>query len=500
MQLSMIRSPLPTLIGVVSMLAFEPLVTSGLSAPPAIDGRGVTWEDFVSKGWDKRAVKITGLLDNVDLSKWGQAEFVGKYGQHHCRWNNGRFDGARYERRQTFQDYLSNANDTKGHVFHPQLQSLGDGSSDGESVHHAAVAEVEGALKHLFGDVTERRILSLGVNGSETHVHSHKQTYFALLAGKKLWWIADRNAGVLNDKKELVTRSQAGAYEAWKNPCGPSLDEVPPKGVHRIIQLPGEVIYFGDEAPHATCNLDPFTFGIGAQGSLIQSHPLLRATARGDTDAVRAEVAELLRSGTNKESAEIPKQALELAILTGFPSVPELLLPLRVDLNQPGVQKKHRRPVQLAAEAGHLSIVNWLLDKGVTPPSIQGAAWLGHTAMVELLHGRGVSLDFIDPHGDEPFPLGHKAAQGGHIEVLELLSSKGVDVKNMKDKYGMTALHHSAWFGTHWVAEWLLRKRCSTQITNVAGQRPIDIASKYGHTTVTELLLKRGKKRKARQS
>ena len=83
-----------------------------------------------------------------------------------------------------------------------------------------------------------------------------------------------------------------------QTPCQENLwEESPPAGLRFCVQQPGEVIYFGPRlAPssveekrasdlsdmglgfirtlgfpcrlHATCNLDPFVFGIGAQGRL----------------------------------------------------------------------------------------------------------------------------------------------------------------------------------------------------------------------------------------
>ncbi len=107
-----------------------------------------------------------------------------------------------------------------------------------------------------------------------------------------------------------------------------------------------------------------------------------------------------------------------------------------------------------AAREGDADRVRELLDAGAdvnvrnadkqrlqyTP--LHWAAHFGHLEIAELLISRGADLDAEDPAYSTPLYL---AAEEGHPKVVEFLISKGAEVNVKTSKSGDTPLHRAAW-------------------------------------------------------
>jgi ankyrin repeat protein len=135
-------------------------------------------------------------------------------------------------------------------------------------------------------------------------------------------------------------------------------------------------------------------------------------------------------------------------------------------------------PLQLAPSreiaellATHKADVNSRNAAGYTP--FLNAAASGRTAVMELLLAHGAELNTKSVYGWTPL---HQAACG-HIDTVKFLLSKGVDV-NGKDNKGRTALHVAAFCSKKEMVELLLANKAEVQATDTGGFTPLHWAAK----------------------
>ncbi|XP_067827893.1 uncharacterized protein [Heptranchias perlo] len=133
------------------------------------------------------------------------------------------------------------------------------------------------------------------------------------------------------------------------------------------------------------------------------------------------------------------------AALTGSTSLLRYLVDLRLPVNLPSRSEPAQRPIHWAAVNGHITIIDILLQAGVslderdqrgcTPLII--ASQYGHIALCCYLMGKGARLQVCDSEGDNAL---HWAAFKGHCELTRLLIYSGFNPKQL-DGFGQTPLH-----------------------------------------------------------
>ena len=132
-------------------------------------------------------------------------------------------------------------------------------------------------------------------------------------------------------------------------------------------------------------------------------------------------------------------QALGLACYFGHFDVAEYLVKAGAPVNSQARNELKAAPIQSAAAAGHVKIVNMLLKNradpnvreqgGYTP--LHAAAQNGDTAMIRTLLYGGADLDVRSEDGKTPLDL---ALEGGHIDAAKILQ-EGI-TKRFKTKRG----------------------------------------------------------------
>ena len=176
-----------------------------------------------------------------------------------------------------------------------------------------------------------------------------------------------------------------------------------------------------------------------------------------------------------------------------------------------------------AAREGDADRVRELLDAGAdvnvrnankgrlqyTP--LHWAARNGHLEIAEILISRGADLDAEDPDYSTPLYL---AAEQGHPKVVEFLISKGAEVNVKSSRWGYTPLHRAAWgpvamrkhLGGRTVREaelnenylkivgMLLEKGAKVNARDNDGKTPLDQAITSGKKETIALLRKHGGK------
>lgn len=120
----------------------------------------------------------------------------------------------------------------------------------------------------------------------------------------------------------------------------------------------------------------------------------------------------------------------------------------------------HRTPLSAAAEGGHVSCIELLLQHDTSEAmlaSVNTAVYLaakeGHTAVLKFLRKFGGSLSLVDREGTT---LLMECAAGGHLECVKYLIANGCDV-NQVDNTRTTALMKAAYGGHTKCVEELIR-------------------------------------------
>ena len=101
---------------------------------------------------------------------------------------------------------------------------------------------------------------------------------------------------------------------------------------------------------------------------------------------------------------------------------------------------------------------------------------------------KGLNVDIRDGNGDTAL---HKAARGGHLQVIQVLVSSGADV-NMKNKFGNTALHIAAHEGHLQVVQHLLSSGADVNMKDNDGDTALHMAARGGQLQVIQVLVSSG--------
>lgn len=151
--------------------------------------------------------------------------------------------------------------------------------------------------------------------------------------------------------------------------------------------------------------------------------------------------------------------------------------------------------IHLAAEAGHLSVVEVLVDRNANAAAVSLEGWSplglaashGRADVVRYLQERGVSDDITPVACESDVPqIGitgaikalQVAAEKGHLSVVELLAG-----------IGGSALPQACAHGHHAVASYLLEHG---EDPNAGSQKPLEMAASRGHASIVTLLLEAG--------
>ena len=191
-----------------------------------------------------------------------------------------------------------------------------------------------------------------------------------------------------------------------------------------------------------------------------------------------AKVEHLIESGVdlNFAAPSNGQTPLILSVLTGRVSIATALVKAGADVSIAEKTSWRRRPLQLAARAGHTALVADMLCRSpgevhtvdaMLFTSLHYAAVRGHVDVVRLLVDAGAVLDAADDRGRTPL---FRAAEFGRASVVQLLVDCGAQL-DWVDAFGWTALYQSTLCGQRDMVEHLLR--LGADVDGAEGESPL---------------------------
>ncbi|KAI1092560.1 ankyrin repeat-containing domain protein [Rostrohypoxylon terebratum] len=214
---------------------------------------------------------------------------------------------------------------------------------------------------------------------------------------------------------------------------------------------------------------------------------------------LRDTVEALLKNGYEPDSNDTHRRTpLSYAAERGHETVVELLLDNNSVNPDSKDSRRDRTPLWYAVAKGHTSVVKLLLEKGRADPNYKSkhkrvmlslAAEKGYEKIVALL----LKKDQVDPdHIDSKqgrTPLLWAAANGHHVVVKRLLDTARVNPNSKEFEYGRTPLSWAAERGHNEVVEVLLAdNRIDPNSMSKSGRTPSWFARERGHKTIVDLL------------
>jgi ankyrin repeat protein len=154
-------------------------------------------------------------------------------------------------------------------------------------------------------------------------------------------------------------------------------------------------------------------------------------------------------------------------------------------------------PLMRAAWRNSVDFARILLEAGVGPDSVnnfggsalEAATWAGNSDFVNLLLEHGANANIANDRGETPLA---SAVERGDPDIVAALLDAGADPDVTEERYNWTPLHMAAIQGYPDITGSLLTAGASPNLRDNDGSTALDLASRYGHGRVAELLVEKG--------
>ncbi|MFC2162030.1 ankyrin repeat domain-containing protein, partial [Acidobacteriota bacterium] len=192
--------------------------------------------------------------------------------------------------------------------------------------------------------------------------------------------------------------------------------------------------------------------------------------------------------------------------------------------NNPNLVKANDKnddtPLHIAADAGHLEIVRFLIQKGADLNSFNSsrrnpvlmAGYNGHQDVVKFLLESGAIFNYVDDRGYSPLRWAavrgnkdvvelfvssgakisiHEAAACGHIGFIDKGLSAGEDINGLNQD-GRTPLHQTVYSGNLETIEYLIKKGADVNAKSSNNETPLDLAVESERQEIADVLRSNG--------
>jgi len=154
-------------------------------------------------------------------------------------------------------------------------------------------------------------------------------------------------------------------------------------------------------------------------------------------------------------------------------------------------------PLHAAAERGNLETARVLIEHGAAVDPADDHGWTpltgalvgGNAELVRLLLQRGADANRTVWNGT---PIAFLSLRHGNAEIVRAMLDGGARVGDREPSFDRTLLHQAAELGCADVATLLLDRECEVNAADSLGHTALDIAVRYGHTGVADLLREHG--------
>ena len=208
-----------------------------------------------------------------------------------------------------------------------------------------------------------------------------------------------------------------------------------------------------------------------------------------------SEVSKLISDGVDLKGCDCHGfTALHWTVQKGDVDIAKILLDSQTnDVNCSDLQGQ--TVLHLACSAGHLEMVNFLLERGANVDAVDDDGWTpifyaiteDYLKIVSVLIKYDCDVNVIDKQGYSPLLC---AVVLNNIDVVrELLKLKTTDVNLTDEKFRKnTALHVAAQNGYKDIVEYLIKNEVKLDALNENNETPLQVAMKKGYTAIGDLI------------